>query len=720
MEEITNVKNENDVTEADNRYDKYLNGEVPAADASDKDSEKPEEAVTANDSADTETSDEEILTSDSTAADNAEEISEASASAVKNEGPDNSAPVNGFNNMANPYNGYPMAGGYGNSYPGAVNGYPGAVNPYFNAYPNANNGYGNAYPNAGGYNGYQNAGAYGYPNMNGYNPNYNARPNMQGNMGPAAANVSSSFAGKNQAEDPYSRYSRSNSTDMFNSYKNYNSTDEESKDEKEAAEEKPKKQKSKAAKFFTGLGLAAAFGAVAAGVFIGTIFLYNKYSGNPLTANGPVHVTTSNEISVQDGSQAVNLAPVGSSDSSIATTDIISHVNSTATDVSTVVENCMPSIVSIKVTGTTSTIWGRYPTESAGSGIIIEKTDKELIIATNNHVVSDATSITITFSDESTASATIKGTDSVADLAVVAVKLEELSDESLKAIRVATLGDSDDVKVGQMAVAIGNSLGYGQSVTVGYISAKDREVTVDSQKMVLLQTDAAINPGNSGGALINLDGEVIGINSVKYADSSVEGMGFAIPISRAQNILAELATREVLSAEEQGYLGIYYNVVKKEIADSYNWPMGIYVKEAIPDCPAENAGIKTGDIITKLNDTEITTDKQFIDKLSSLRSGVEITLTVQRLEEGSFVEYTFKVTLGERPKNDSKTEEKTEEKTEDKPDSAPSEKTPDGSEGSIVDPYDYYNNNSGDAGNGYYTNPYGDGYFDPFDFFFNP
>ncbi|MDF2950900.1 MAG: 2-alkenal reductase, partial [Anaerocolumna sp.] len=284
--------------------------------------------------------------------------------------------------------------------------------------------------------------------------------------------------------------------------------------------------------------------------------------------------------------------------------------------------------------------------QGSGSGIIVGKNEKELLIATNNHVVEGAEPITVTFIDDTKAEAIIKGTDAVADLAVISIDLSTIKEETLNTIKIATLGDSDDVKVGQMAIAIGNALGYGQSVTVGYISAKDRAVAIEGNTMVLLQTDAAINPGNSGGALLNMKGEVIGINSVKYASSEVEGMGYAIPISRAMPIINELMNRETLAEDEKGYLGVYIRQVTEEVAQTYNWPVGVYVISTIEGGAAESAGIIAGDIITKVNQTEVTAESQLQEKVNSYRAGTEVTLTVMRMENGQYIEREIVVTLG--------------------------------------------------------------------------
>lgn len=321
-----------------------------------------------------------------------------------------------------------------------------------------------------------------------------------------------------------------------------------------------------------------------------------------------------------------------------------------AASVSDIAENAMPSMVSIDCTVTqTYNYFGQNYSQDAtgsGSGFIIEENDKELFIATNNHVVEGANSIEITFIDGEKAEATTKGTDSTADLAVVSVKKSDLKKDTMKQIKVAAIGESDDVRLGEMVVAIGNALGYGQSVTVGYVSAKDREVKVSAgEKMVLLQTDAAINPGNSGGALINLQGQVIGIPTIKYADSTVEGMGFAIPISRANPILEELAKREVLTESEQGYLGISCLDVTSDANKMYGMPVGVYVSEVSDDGAAKAAGIQVGDIITAINGVEASSKEALIEKVHSYRIGTEITLTVQRSHNGTYQEMEFKVTL---------------------------------------------------------------------------
>ncbi len=333
----------------------------------------------------------------------------------------------------------------------------------------------------------------------------------------------------------------------------------------------------------------------------------------------------------------------------VATTKPLSIVQSgqmsgSPVDVSDIVEEVMPCVVSI--TSTTSvegySIFGQqYQQEvpTCGTGFIVGQNDTELLLATNNHVVEDATAIQVTFVDDKTAEAVIKGTDAQADLAVVAVSLEDVDEDTLDAIKVAVLGDSDSIKVGQMAVAIGNAQGMGQSVTVGYISAKDRQLSVpdstgtQSNTMTFLQTDAAINGGNSGGPLLNSDGEVVGINSAKISDTQVEGMCFAIPISQAIPIINELMNRETLTDEERGYMGVSLQNIAAEAVQMYGVPDGVYVAAVSDDGPADKAGLEEGDIITEINGVTVNSSSAAVDKVNSYRAGAEIKVVYYRRQE---------------------------------------------------------------------------------------
>ena len=326
-------------------------------------------------------------------------------------------------------------------------------------------------------------------------------------------------------------------------------------------------------------------------------------------------------------------------------------------DVSAIVDATLPSVVSITNTQVyqSNTWFGQsqtYEVPSSGSGIIVGQNDSELLIVTNNHVVSDSEGLTVTFADESTADAAIKGTDSEADLAVIAVPLDKVSADTKGKIKAATLGDSDSLKMGQGVIAIGNALGLGQSVTVGHVSALNREIKVDDATKTVIQTDAAINPGNSGGALLNSKGEVIGINEAKYADTSVEGVGYAIPISKAKDIIDDLMTRTTkiaVSESEQGYLGIQLQNIDESMAKMYGMPQGVYVYKIMEDSAAAGSDLHEKDIITKLDGEKISNYADLAKLLTYYKSGDTVTLTVQSLVNGSYQEREVQLTLKQRP-----------------------------------------------------------------------
>lgn len=327
-------------------------------------------------------------------------------------------------------------------------------------------------------------------------------------------------------------------------------------------------------------------------------------------------------------------------------------------DVSAIVEEAMPSVVAITNTMLyqQQTWFGPGQTvevPSSGSGIIIGQNDDELLIVTNNHVVENSETLSVTFIDDAQVSAAIKGTDSESDLAVIAVALKDIPDDTLSQIKIATLGNSDELKVGEGVIAIGNALGYGQSVTVGYISALDREVKAEDQTVRnLLQTDAAINPGNSGGALLNMQGEVIGINAAKYSSTEVEGMGYAIPVSKVQDIinnLMNLKTRTEVEEENQGYLGIQVTNIDESTAQMFGMPRGIYVYKIVEGGAAANSDLREKDIITKFDGQTVRTMSDLTNMLTYYEGGTEVTLTVQSLENGSYVERQVKVTLDYKP-----------------------------------------------------------------------
>ena len=326
------------------------------------------------------------------------------------------------------------------------------------------------------------------------------------------------------------------------------------------------------------------------------------------------------------------------------------------TDVSEIVEEVMPSIVSIASKTLISS--GNYGpmfsnqnqyAEGAGSGIIISKTDDELLILTNNHVVSDAEELSIQFVNGKSVDAKIKGTSAKRDVAVVSVKLSALDNDTLEAIKIATIGDSTKLKVGNGIIAIGNALGYGQSVTTGVVSALDREVTVDDITTKMIQIDAAINGGNSGGALLNSKGEVIGINSVKYSSNgntssaSIEGMGFAIPISDVKDIIEKLmnGTHE----EKSGALGVEGKMITEEQSKSLDSPIGFYITRVVPDMGADKAGLEKGNIITKVDGKEVKNLSVLKSAVYSKDIGETVTLTISYLERNEYKEKEVEVTI---------------------------------------------------------------------------
>lgn len=403
------------------------------------------------------------------------------------------------------------------------------------------------------------------------------------------------------------------------------------------------------AKRIAGITAAAVlFGTVSGGVMAGVNYVGARYTASSLpnsqeaqTQGLQISQSAANDSAPSAGNQGIT--PVAS-------------VN----DVSGIVESAMPSIVAINDTMTVEQrdFFGMpqvYQAQSSGSGIIVNQTDTELLIATNNHVVDGATDLKVTFMDMKDVSAAVKGTDSATDLAIIAVQLSDIPADTMSKIKVATLGNSDEIKVGQQVVAIGNALGYGQSVTVGYVSALDREIKDENGiSRTFIQTDAAINPGNSGGALIDLNGNVIGINAAKTASTEVEGMGFAIPISKAQEILNKLMTKKTRIAveeEDQGYLGIQGTNINAAAAQEFGMPVGVYVYKIVEGGAASSSGLKEKDIITQFDGQSVTSMEELKQMLTYYEGGSQITLTVQSLVNGAYVEHEVEVTLGNRPAN---------------------------------------------------------------------
>ena len=341
------------------------------------------------------------------------------------------------------------------------------------------------------------------------------------------------------------------------------------------------------------------------------------------------------------------------SESGIETAQMVTAV---VTDVTNVVEAVMPCVVSITNTSViTQNFWGQQfqsENQSSGSGIIVGENETELLIVTNNHVISEATELSVQFIDGSVANAKVKGTDANMDLAVIAISLDSLDSSTIANISIAVLGDSESLKVGEPAIAIGNALGYGQSVTTGVISALNRQLAMSedgSTTGMLIQTDAAINPGNSGGALLNVKGEVVGINSNKIGGSTIEGMGYAIPISNAKPIIEELMNRETKDKVEEtrkGYLGISGLDVTADVSAAYGMPIGVYVAQVYGDGGAAAAGIMKGDVITAFDGITVKTMEDLQGCLQYYEMGETVSVTIQRPDAGEYKEYRLKVTLG--------------------------------------------------------------------------
>ena len=376
---------------------------------------------------------------------------------------------------------------------------------------------------------------------------------------------------------------------------------------------------------------AILFGGIAGGVFTGVTY-----------ALGNKNDTEKEEVTLQ------TVAPT--SDGTVVSQSL---------DVSDIAENAMPSIVAItnKSVQEVQSFFSMFErgagvqeqeVESQGSGIIIGKNDDELLIVTNNHVVADADTLSACFIDDKAYEAVIKGTDSENDLAVIAVKLSDISKDTMSQIKVATIGDSDSLKVGQQVVAIGNALGYGQSVTTGIVSALNRQAGDTETENGFIQTDAAINPGNSGGALLNMQGELIGINSAKLESTEVEGMGYAIPTSTASPIIEDLMnrkTRTKVSESKASALGISGQTVDSTTAKTYGMPKGVYVAEVVEGSAAAKAGIQEGYIITKFGETTIDSIETLKNELQYYEAGEKVEVVVNIAHNGEYVEKNLTVTL---------------------------------------------------------------------------
>ena len=445
---------------------------------------------------------------------------------------------------------------------------------------------------------------------------------------------------------------------------------------------------------------AAIFGLVAGTCFVGVSVVKDKFYPSTADKIETTSGTTSSKKETSSGS------------------------SSNSQNVASVVNEVMPSVVSITSTIQSSNYYGfgTQESEGAGSGFIIAKTKDSLMIATNNHVVSDATTLTVGFVDDTTAKATVVGTDSSADLAVISVKIKDIKDSTASKIKVATLGSSDDLKVGEEVVAIGNALGYGQSVTTGVVSAKNREVSLTDGTMNLLQTDAAINPGNSGGVLINMDGQVVGINNAKLEDTSVEGMGYAIPITTAKTILTDLMNAGSVSTKDAAFLGVVGRDINESYSSALGIPSGIYVSQVVSGSPAEKAGISAGDVIVKFEGNNVSTMSGLKEKLAIKKANTKVKITFKRANQsGTYEEKTVTVTLGKKSDFKNVTTDNSSDSSESDESSNNGNSNGNSNNGNNNGNSGNSNGNSGNGGYGYDNGNGGnssDGYMNPYDYFF--
>ncbi len=435
----------------------------------------------------------------------------------------------------------------------------------------------------------------------------------------------------------------------YGSY-NWNQQGNEPQNNTPMEPKKPHGNKNKnAAKWAKKIGAVALsavlFGGVAGGVFTGVTY-----------ATGATAKAQATQTESDSSQQTTTKTKLQTTTASTSTT---SNTSSGSLDVTSIVQSAMPSIVAItnKSVQEVQNYFSMFSrgggtqeqeVESQGSGIIIGQNDSELLIATNNHVVEDADTLSVCFVDDQAYEATVKGTDSDNDLAVIAVKLSDISDDTMSQIKIAEIGDSDQLQVGEQVVAIGNALGYGQSVTTGIVSAVNRQLEDSNSENGFIQTDAAINPGNSGGALLNMQGQVIGINSAKLASTEVEGMGYAIPVSTASPIFEDLMNRQTrtkVSSDQAAALGIKGQTVDSSIAEAYGIPQGVYVAEVEQGSAAEKAGITAGSVITKFDDTTIESMDDLKSRLEYYAAGETVDLVVKIADNGSYVEKTLTITL---------------------------------------------------------------------------
>lgn len=467
----------------------------------------------------------------------------------------------------------------------------------------------------------------------------------------------------------YSRNQYSNQSAYSAMYgmnnENVNNNDGNDRKEKKTKAKKEKKPHGFFFRAVRGVACAVVIGAVAGGSCYGAI--YAGYVNFPAKSNNELtdeqlsriakEINKNYLASLSDGASAS-----GSTLASVSSDAVQTGMN--VIDVSGIVKNVISSVVAISGTQTVTNssynfgFWGGFNNQSyeagvSGSGIIIGANDTELLIVTNAHVVEDVNNLKVTFGDNTEVDAVVKGMKKDSDLAVIAVKLDDISADTMSAISIAKLGSSSDVEVGEAAIAIGNAAGYGISVTTGIVSAVGKSLTVDNVVYDnLIQTDAAINPGNSGGALFNSNGEVIGINSVKMSDTKVEGMGYAIAIESVKDIIDDLSTqttRVALDNDERGYIGVSGSSVTSEISQTYGWPVGVLIRSVTEDSAAERAGLQVNDVITSFDGKDVDSWETLVNLMKYYQVGEQVEVVYSRLENGSFTEYTTTLTLTEKP-----------------------------------------------------------------------
>ena len=469
-------------------------------------------------------------------------------------------------------------------------------------------------------------------------------------------------------------------------YYDYNDKSQQAKQEEAARRyqaQKRAEKKAKRRKFWGVVALALVFGLIAGGAFIGinTLndylskghidFKFGKIEGienNKPEAEeepaGKAEFNQSEDADETDEDKADEAkAPVSINKSEGVTIEQVTTSNESVASVKDVAKAAMPSIVAITNKSLQEVrMFFTYETqvfesESEGSGIIVGQNDKELLILTNNHVVEGAETLTVGFIDEEAYEAKVKGTDPSLDIAVIAVKLDDIKQSTRDEIEIALIGDSDKLEIGEQVVAIGNALGYGQSVTTGIVSALKRQIGRTEIEGGFIQTDAAINPGNSGGALLNMRGEVIGINSAKLSNTQVEGMCYAIPISTAvptAETLMNRETREIADEDEAGYIGIAGVIISKADSEKYQMPEGVYLQQITKGSAAEQAGLKVGDILEKFDGLAINSYSDFLETMKYYRAGEAVEIVYYRQNDGKYEEKTATLTLGKRPAEENK------------------------------------------------------------------